>query len=200
MTNRFFGNRSETRKMNELTDNELVLSSLNGSKECFRELVKRHYRMIASTVFRITGGRDTDDVTQEVLIQLFKSLGSFRGDAAFTTFLYRLTFNTACREVRKMTSLSSIIAIGNDVVLKMVDNETQVDGSYEKIEKEEMENLIQMSLYKIAPDLRMYLTLFYVEGLTLKEISEMMKAPITTIASRIKKGKILLLKEIEKQK
>jgi RNA polymerase sigma-70 factor (ECF subfamily) len=183
-----------------MSDNELVGLALSGSREAWKELVKRYYRMISVTVFRITGGRDSDDVIQEVLIQLFKSLGSFRGESAFSTFLYRLTLNTACREVKKMTNLSSIVAIGSEIVEKMVDSSGENDDSFKIIEKEEMEKLIQMSLEKIPADLRMYLVLSVVEGLTLKEISEMFKTPITTIASRINKAKVLLLKEMEKLK
>jgi len=200
MINRLFGNRSDMQSMSEKSDNELVNSAINGSKECWKELVKRYYRMMFSTVYRITGGRDTDDVMQEVLIQLFKSLGSFRRESAFSTFLYRLTLNTACSEVKKMTSLSSIVAVGNDVVDRMIDNDFDADSSFERLEKEEMEKQIQKALLKIEPDSRMYLTLFYVEELTLKEISEMVGSPLTTVASRIKKGKIMLLKEMEKFK
>ncbi|HRZ79384.1 MAG TPA: sigma-70 family RNA polymerase sigma factor, partial [bacterium] len=132
--------------------------------------------------------------------QLFKSLGSFRKESSFSTFLYRLTLNTACREVKKMTNLSSMVAIGADIVEKMIDSSAEVDDSFRIIEKEEMEKLVRMALDKIPADLRMYLVLSVVEGLTLKEISEMFKAPVTTIASRINKAKALLLKEMEKLK
>ncbi|HNW82796.1 MAG TPA: RNA polymerase sigma factor [bacterium] len=200
MIKRFLGRTNETSKLNEINDNELAGLALSGSREAWKELVKRYYRMISVTVFRITGGRDSEDVIQEVLIQLFKSLGSFRGESAFSTFLYRLALNTACREVKKMTNLSSIVAIGTEIVEKMVDSSGENDDSFNIIEKEEMERLIQMSLEKIPADLRMYLVLSVVEGLTLKEISEMFKTPITTIASRISKAKVLMLKEMEKLK
>lgn len=200
MTVRFLGKRKEDSTLSELSDIDLVSLALKGSREGWKELVRRYYRMISSTVFRITGGRDADDVVQEVLIQLFKSLGSFRKEAAFSTFLYRLTLNTACREVKKMTNLSSIIAVGNDIVEKMIDS-NQTGGNFiEKIEKEEMEKMIQVSLEKIPSDLRMYLVLSVVEGLTLREISEIFLTPVTTIASRINKAKALLLKEMEKLK
>lgn len=200
MNYRLLGKKDQILKPEEMSDNELVELALSGSREAWRELVKRYYRMISVTVFRITGGRETDDVVQEVLIQLFKSLGSFRKESSFSTFLYRLTLNTACREVKKMTNLSSMVAIGADIVEKMIDSSAEVDDSFRIIEKEEMEKLVRMALDKIPADLRMYLVLSVVEGLTLKEISEMFKAPVTTIASRINKAKVLLLKEMEKLK
>lgn len=200
MNYRLLGKKDQILKPEEMSDNELVELALSGSREAWRELVKRYYRMISVTVFRITGGRETDDVVQEVLIQLFRSLGSFRKESSFSTFLYRLTLNTACREVKKMTNLSSMVAIGADIVEKMIDSSAEVDDSFRIIEKEEMEKLVRMALDKIPADLRAYLVLSVVEGLTLKEISEMFKAPVTTIASRINKAKALLLKEMEKLK
>lgn len=200
MNYRLLGKKDQILKPEEMSDNELVELALSGSREAWRELVKRYYRMISVTVFRITGGREADDVVQEVLIQLFRSLGSFRKESSFSTFLYRLTLNTACREVKKMTNLSSMIAIGADIVEKMIDSSAEVDDSFRIIEKEEMEKLVRMALEKIPSDLRMYLVLSVVEGLTLKEISEMFKTPVTTIASRINKAKVLLLKEMEKLK
>lgn len=200
MINRFLGKSDEKLKLNEMSDNELVELALSGSKEAWRELVKKYYRMISVTVFRVTGGRETEDVIQEVLIQLFRSLGSFRKESSFSTFLYRLTLNTACREVKKMTNLSSMIAIGTEIVEKMIDSSAPDDDTCRIIEKEEMEKLVRMSLEKLPGDLRMYIVLSVVEGLTLKEISEIFKTPITTIASRINKAKVLMLKEMEKLK
>jgi len=181
-----------------MTDKELVESALAGSKDAWKELIGRHYRLISSAVFRITGGRDTDDVIQEVLIQLFRSLGSFRGESEFSTFLYRLTLNTACREVKKMTNLSSLVSIGNEVVEKMIDRKGSRDCTYDSLEKDDMTRMLQSAMGKITEDQRLYLTLHIVEGITLREISEMFDAPITTVASRIKKARVMLLKEMEK--
>lgn len=181
-----------------MTDKELVESALAGSKDAWKELVGRHYRLISSVVFRITGGRDTDDVIQEVLIQLFRSLGSFRGESEFSTFLYRLTLNTACREVKKMTNLSSLVSIGNEVVEKMIDRKGASDCTYDSLEKDDMMRMLQSAMGKISEEQRLYLTLHIVEGIKLREISEMFDAPITTIASRVKKARVMLLKEMEK--
>jgi RNA polymerase sigma-70 factor (ECF subfamily) len=181
-----------------MTDKELVESALAGSKDAWKELIGRHFRLISSVVFRITGGRDTDDVIQEVLIQLFRSLGSFRSESEFSTFLYRLTLNTACREVKRMTNLSSLVSIGNEVVEKMIDRKGSNDCTYDSLEKDDMTRMLQSAMGKISEEHRLYLTLHIVEGITLREISEMFDAPITTVASRIKKARVMLLKEMEK--
>ena len=197
MIRKLFG-KKESYEGLEMTDMELVESAVAGSKDAWKELVSRHHRLIASTVFRITGGRDVDDVIQEVLIQLFRSLGSFRGDSEFSTFLYRLTVNTACREVRKMTKLSSLVSLGNEVVEKMVSRTGSSDSTYDSLEKEDMEKMLQVAMGNLKEEQRLYLTLHIVEGMTLKEMSGMFNAPLTTVASRIKKARAVLLKEMER--
>ncbi len=197
MIRKLFG-KKESYEGLEMTDMELIESAAAGSKDAWKELVSRHHRLIASTVFRITGGRDVDDVIQEVLIQLFRSLGSFRGDSEFSTFLYRLTVNTACREVRKMTKLSALVSLGNEVVGKMIDRTGSRDSTYDSLEKGDMERLLQSAMQSLKEEHRLYLTLHIVEEMTLKEMSEILDAPITTVASRIKKARMLLLKEMEK--
>ena len=197
MIRKLFG-KKESYEGLEMTDMELIESAVAGSKDAWKELVNRHHRLIVSTVFRITGGRDVDDVIQEVLIQLFRSLGSFRGDSEFSTFLYRLTVNTACREVRKMTKLSALVSLGNEVVGKMIDRTGSRDSTYDSLEKGDMERLLQSAMQSLKEEHRLYLTLHIVEEMTLKEMSEILDAPITTVASRIKKARMLLLKEMEK--
>ena len=197
MIRKLFGKKESSEGL-EMTDIELVESAVAGSKDAWKELVSRHHRLIASTVFRITGGRDVDDVIQEVLIQLFRSLGSFRGDSEFSTFLYRLTVNTACREVRKMTKLSSLVVLGNEVVGKMVDRKESHDSTYDSLEKGDMERMLQSAMGNLKEEQRLYLTLHIVEEITLKEMSEIFNAPLTTVASRIKKARAVLLKEMEK--
>ena len=198
MIRKLFRKKESQEGQNIMTDKELVESALAGSKGAWKELIGRHYRLIASVAFRITGGRDTDDVIQEILIQLFRSLGSFRGESEFSTFLYRLALNTACREVKKMTKLSSLVSIGNEVVEKMIDGKGASDCTYDSLEKDDMTRMLQSAMGNISEDQRLYLTLHIVEGITLREISEMFNAPITTVASRIKKARVMLLKEMEK--
>jgi len=181
------------------SDDTLVAMAVEGDKSAWKELVTRHYKVVCATVSRLTGGRDLEDTVQEVFIQLFKALPSFRNESQFSTFLYRLTVNTSVREVRKMTTLSSIIAVGKETIEKMLDSSPEPDAPYLNLEKEDMAKLVRKAMLKLPPDLRLLLTLHEVEGMTLREISEITKTPVTTIASRINKAKIILLKNVRKE-
>ena len=183
----------------KLSDEELVRRAASGSKECWRELVGRYSKMISSTVWKITGGREADDVIQEVLVQLFQSLGTFRSESSFSTFLYRLTVNTACNEVKRMTSPAQAVPVADDALTQLADDANDSDDSvFDDLERGEIRRKVGEALAELPADIRAYLVLFYVEELTLKQISELFKAPVTTVASRIGKGKTLLTERLGK--
>lgn len=182
-----------------LSDEELVRKAASGSKECWRELVGRYSKMISSTVWKITGGREADDVIQEVLVQLFQSLGTFRSESSFSTFLYRLTVNTACNEVKRMTSPAQAVPVADDALTQLADDANDSDDSvFDDLERGEIRRKVGEALAELPAEIRAYLVLFYVEELTLKQISELFKTPVTTVASRIGKGKALLTERLGK--
>ena len=78
------------------SDDLLVRRAQRGEPEALDELIRRNYRLIHRWALVKTGdGDDADDVTQRVLIQLFRKLGTFRGSSSFHSWLYRLTSNAA---------------------------------------------------------------------------------------------------------
>jgi RNA polymerase sigma-70 factor, ECF subfamily len=183
----------------EISDETLIALAIDGDRSAWKKLVTRHYRVVCATVSRLTGGRDLEDTVQEVFIQLFKALPNFRNESSFSTFLYRIAVNTSVREVRKMTTLSSLVAVGKETIEKMLDKTPQNDGPYRELEKKDVEQVVRESMVELPSDLRLLLTLFEVEEMTLREISEITKTPVTTIASRINKAKMMLLKKVEKR-
>ena len=77
------------------TDYDLVLQSQNGHPAAFETLIRNHQRMIHSLTFRMTGSSaDAEDLAQETFLRAYEQLGSFRGTAKFSTWLYRIAVNT----------------------------------------------------------------------------------------------------------
>jgi RNA polymerase sigma-70 factor, ECF subfamily len=77
------------------TDYDLVLQSQNGNPAAFEMLIRNHQRMIHSLTFRMTGSpADAEDLAQETFLRAYEQLGSFRGTAKFSTWLYRIAINT----------------------------------------------------------------------------------------------------------
>ena len=82
-------------------DSSLVAAASAGNRDAFASLLDRHYDRIHGLAWQLTGSRtDADDIAQEVCCALVEKIGSFRGEAKFTTWLCGITFN-ACRDLRR---------------------------------------------------------------------------------------------------
>jgi len=95
--------RTVTVKASEsATDLELAARSATGDVEAFEKLYEMHRRRVYSLCYRMLGNpTDAEDMTQEVFIQLYRKIGTFRGDSAFTTWLHRLTVNQVLMYLRR---------------------------------------------------------------------------------------------------
>ena len=80
----------------DITNEELVSRSQNGDKEAFELLVVRHQELVFSLAFKLSGYRElANDIAQEAFIRAWRAIKKFRGDSAFSTWIYRITVNTA---------------------------------------------------------------------------------------------------------
>src|SRR5438876_1877484 len=86
------------------SDMELARAAAAGDSAAFEKLYEEHYRRVYSLCLRMLGnGSQAEDLTQEVFLQLYKKIGSFRGDSAFTTWLHRMTVDQVLMHFRKRT-------------------------------------------------------------------------------------------------
>ena len=82
-------------------DADLLVAAIAGNRDAFTDLLRRHYDRIHGIAWQLTGSRaDADDIAQDVCCALVERIGSFRGEARFTTWLCGITFN-ACRDLRR---------------------------------------------------------------------------------------------------
>jgi len=91
----------------ERSDAELIEAARGGDGEAFNELVRRHHRRVFALVLRLVGNRQTAaDLTQEAFLRAFEELESFRGEASFYTWLYRIAVNRCLREMEREKRLT----------------------------------------------------------------------------------------------
>ena len=84
------------------TDLELARASAAGDTAAFEQLYSQHHRRVFSLCLRMLGNAtEAEDLTQDVFVQLFRKIGSFRGESAFTTWLHRMTVNQVLMHFRK---------------------------------------------------------------------------------------------------
>ena len=100
---RFGGRRGQQRvaQVGSDPDSSLVAAAVAGNRDAFASLLERHYNRIHGLAWQLTGSRaDADDIAQDVCCALVEKIGSFRGEAKFSTWLCGITFN-ACRDWRR---------------------------------------------------------------------------------------------------
>lgn len=175
--------------MEPLADEALVEQLRQGDEEAYRRLVERHKHYVYTLVFRMVEHRETaEDITQEVFIKLYRSLATFRGDAKFTTWLYRMTVNLVS-DYRRSQRRKPYEAILDKVKGWFADRSAEPEAR--ALRKEEQETM-QKLLSELPDKYRLILYLYHYKQLSYQEISEATDLPVKTVETRLYRGKSLL--------
>src|SRR4030042_4179726 len=121
-----------------MTDSEIIKLILQGDKEKFRMLVEQYQQMVFRTCMGFLHNKDdADDLTQEVFIQVYQSLSRFKGEAAFSTWLYRIAVNASLNKVRKSSK---------NIILQRIDaffgTEKTKEFTFSPSDTEDPENIL----------------------------------------------------------
>jgi RNA polymerase sigma-70 factor (ECF subfamily) len=151
-----------------------VAEAAAGSREAFDELVRRHQGRVYRLVRTLVGdAAEAEDLAQEAFVRAFRSIGRFRGDAAFATWLHRLAVNVVhdhrVRQARRWWLWTA----------------TPIDPAAPVDETLARRQLIERALASLPEDLRVAVTLRDLEGLDYREIASVLGVPIGTVESRI---------------
>lgn len=170
--------------MNEIL---LISRARTGDREAFGALVEQYRDNVYRLAYRMCGNEyDADEAAQEAFVAAWRALPNFRGDAKFSTWLYRLTTNAAIdvmrREKRHQTA-------GDGEMMEVADN---TDSPQETVERTEQQETVQKALATLSDEYREVLLLRYMEELDYAEIAEVLKLPSGTVKSRINRAKAAL--------
>ncbi|MFE5323377.1 RNA polymerase sigma factor [Paenibacillus sp. NPDC056579] len=175
--------------MEHLTDEQLVDRIRQGDEEAYRFLIERHKNYIYTLVYRMVEHRETaEDLTQEIFIKLYRSLVHFRGDAKFTTWVYRLTVNLVT-DYRRAQHRKPYEAILDKV--KGWFGSRQEEPEAVALQKEEQQT-VQKLLSELPDKYRLILYLYHYKQLSYQEIADVTQLPLKTIETRLYRGKALL--------
>jgi RNA polymerase sigma-70 factor, ECF subfamily len=170
------------------TDYELAQSASSGDISAFELLYERHNRRVYSLCLRMTqNASEAEDLAQEVFIQLFRKIGSFRGESAFTTWLHRLTVNQVLMHFRKR---------GVRMEQTTEDGETPVQVVQGTENPSQMPVVDRIALDKavsqLPPGYRTVFILHDVEGHEHEEIARMLGCSVGTSKSQLHKARMKL--------
>jgi RNA polymerase sigma-70 factor, ECF subfamily len=177
----------------EMTAAEVISRAQAGDMRCFEILYARHKRRVFSLCFRMTGNyAEAEDFTQEAFLQLYRKIGSFRGESAFSTWLHRLSVNIVLMHFRKKTrcevSLEEMLEPqqreeGPTREFGMTDN--ILHGSVDRI-------TLERAIGGLPPGYRIIFVLHDIEGYEHNEIAEMLGCSIGNSKSQLHKARMKL--------
>jgi RNA polymerase sigma-70 factor, ECF subfamily len=182
------------------TDEELVARSKTGDIDSFNQLVKRWERPIFALAYR-TLGREEDarDVTQETFLRAFRALSGFKGDAKFSSWLYRIALNL-CRDWMRKERRAPLVAMPEDVdVEQLAVRQGPVETVEDLAARAELSREVAKAMERLPAEQRQAIILKEYHGLTFQEIADLMKCPLSTVKTRVYQGLSTLRKQLGEQ-
>ena len=180
----------------EQNDAFLVAASKQGDQDAFAQLVQRYQRRIFNLVFRILQQYDeATEITQETFLAAWQGLPSFRGDARFPTWLYRIAYNCSLKQLehrRRDRALQA--AIEAEHVLQHADDSTRADT---ELEAHDRQTMIQEQISSLPAKYRIVLVLRHLQEMTYEEMAEALTMPIGTIKTHLFRARNLLKERLE---
>ena len=187
---------SEERESERATEHALIQRCKNGDIGAFDELFKRYEKRVFNCAFHICGNyHDASDITQEAFIRVFNSVQTFRGDANFLTWIYRIVTNVYLDERKKskahrQTSLDEFIELDENSVTRQIVDDNPLPA--EIFESKERAEIVQTAINSLPEYQRIIVTLYHVDSLSYDEIADVLQLPIGTVKSRLNRARLAL--------
>jgi RNA polymerase sigma-70 factor (ECF subfamily) len=181
-----------------LADEILVSKTLQGDKNAFCELIRRYEKQIYSLAYRLTNNlEDAQDLAQEAFSRIYLVLEKYDPGRPFFPWMYKVANNVIYSHLRNQKNKSQEISLDKviDFSPLIPDRDTHPE---EYSTSRETQRLVQQAVAELPEKYRVPLVLKYLEDLSYKSIGEILNLPVTTIETRLYRGKILLQKRLNK--
>ena len=181
-----------------MEDTDLLRRIKAGDKAAFSELVALYSVRVLNTCYRfIPNQKDAEDISQEVFIEVFQSIQSFRGESKLSTWIYRIAVTKSLDEIRKRQRKKRIIAVGKmlhlDEISDWISGGIRADSGLH--ESESIREVMQV-LNKLPENQRVAFTLSKIEGFSNQEIAEIMDTTLVAVESLVAHAKKKVSQEL----
>jgi RNA polymerase sigma-70 factor (ECF subfamily) len=179
-------NQSKVMVSDGISDAECVRRLQRGETEAFEILVRRHEKTIFNLVYRMLGDYDeAAEISQEVFLSAFRAVGQFRGEANFSTWLYRIALNHASTR-RKSLGARQQRMLPIETANPLSDPEP---GPPEILEKQEIRERVQLALNQLDPEDAAVILLRDLQDVPYDEVARMLEIPVGTVKSRLHRAR-----------
>jgi RNA polymerase sigma-70 factor, ECF subfamily len=179
------------------TDEELVDRSRGGDVESFNQLIRRWERPIYALAYRVIGQEeDARDVCQETFLRAFRGLAGFKGQAKFSSWLYRIALNL-CRDWIRRRRRTPISTLPEDVELEDLASEAGPSESVEDlVARRELSGVVEVAMARLPEEQRTAIILKEYHGMTFQEIADLQGCPLSTVKTRLYQGLSVLRRDL----
>ena len=184
-----------------MSDEDLVALAQGGDADSFNQLVLRWERPIYALAYR-TLGREEDarDVAQEAFLRAYRGLKGFKGQAKFSSWLYRITLNL-CRDWMRKARRAPLVQVpetedGLDLVEQMPAPGESVE---ELVNRRQMSAAVAKAMLELPDEQRVAILMKEFHGLTFQEIADALDCPLSTVKTRLYQGLSVLRRRLERQ-
>ena len=176
------GSTAGLNQAGDARDRQQIAQFLTGDRSAFDALIGHHKARVYNLVCHMVGDPEwAQDVTTEALLQIYRSLGRFRGECTFRTWLYRVTLNVCRHELR---------ARGRRRIPErpLVEDMAGEDLPFEKLAATVLVSKVRETLALLPEKQRAAVILFFLEELTYREMAAILQVPINTVKARVFQG------------
>ena len=183
-----------------MTEAELIQQSCAGSIDAFEQLILLYEKRVYTIAYKYMGNHeDANDMAQEALIKAYQSIGSFRGEAAFGTWLGKITANRCLDELRKrkklqMTSLEDTLELEEGSVKKELESPTATPEDHAV--QQETAAYMQKLIGELKEEYRTAIVLREMDGYSYEDIADILACSVGTVKSRISRARQYLRERI----
>lgn len=190
-----FKTEGSTLEISKMKDFALAQNASKGDMVAFEELYKRHHRRVYSICLRmLQNSSEAEDLTQDVFIQLYRKIGSFRGDSAFTTWLHRMTVNQVLMHFRKRNVKFEKTTEEGETPDQIVSG-TANPEKMRIVDKIALDNAIA----QLPAGYKNVFLLHDVEGFEHEEVARILGCSVGTSKSQLHKARLKLQKLLKKK-
>jgi RNA polymerase sigma-70 factor (ECF subfamily) len=177
-----------------MTDEQIIGRVRGGETRMFGELVQRYQDPVFGMALRFVGGRgDAEDVAQEVFLRVYRGLDGFKGDAKFSTWIYRITFNL-CADWLRRNRRADRRAVTIEEAGEVVDGRVNLEEGMLETEKRDK---VRRALDRLDERYRSVVVLLYYQKMSYEQIAAVLALPVKTVETRLYRARKMLRESLE---
>jgi len=183
-----------------LTDEELVARSRTGDVDSFNQLIVRWERPIYALAYRVLGREeDARDICQDTFLRAYRALPGFKGQAKFSSWLYRIALNL-CRDWIRRQRRNPVLQLAEDAdPAELSADAGPVESIEDLVARRELSSIVGDAMRSLSEEQRTAIILKEYHGMTFQEIADMQGCPLSTVKTRLYQGLAQLRRHLERR-